>query len=64
MKIEDAFPIEIDIVRHGKWMHDKDDTIITGYCSRCGWLSIIDNTDVADMPYCPNCGAKMEEVEE
>ena len=44
----------------GKWRHDKDDTLISGYCSECGWQSIILETDVADMPYCPNCGARME----
>lgn len=43
----------------GKWLHDKDDTLLSGYCSRCGWESIIMETDVADMPYCHNCGADM-----
>lgn len=46
--------------KKGKWLHDKDDTLLSGYCSCCGWESIIMETDVADMPYCPNCGAKME----
>ena len=45
--------------KKGKWIHDKDDTLLSGYCSRCGWESIIMETDVADMPYCPNCGADM-----
>lgn len=45
--------------KRGKWLHDKDDTLLSGYCSRCGWESIIMETDVADMPYCPNCGADM-----
>lgn len=45
--------------RHGEWKHDKDDALISGYCSHCGWQSIIMETDVADMPYCPNCGADM-----
>lgn len=48
-------------VRRGQWKHDKDDVIISGYCSECGWTSIICETDVAGMSYCPNCGAKMEE---
>jgi len=43
----------------GKWMHDKDDELFSGYCSCCGWESVICETDVADMPYCPNCGADM-----
>lgn len=51
-------------IRHGRWMHDKDDELITGYCSKCGWTSIIYETDVADMPFCPNCGARMSEVKD
>lgn len=43
----------------GEWKHDKDDSLISGYCSNCGWESIIMETDVADMDYCPNCGAYM-----
>lgn len=43
----------------GKWMHDKDDELFSGYCSCCGWESVICETDVAGMPYCPNCGAYM-----
>lgn len=50
----------IDPVKHGMWMHDKDDCLVSGYCSVCGWQSIICETDVADMPFCPNCGAKMD----
>lgn len=46
-------------VRHGRWMHDKDNVVISGYCSICGWTSCIMETDVADMPFCPNCGADM-----
>ena len=45
--------------KKGKWMHDKDDVLYSGYCSCCGWESVICETDVADMPYCPNCGADM-----
>lgn len=45
--------------KRGKWLHDKDDVLQSGYCSCCGWESIIMETDVADMPYCPNCVAYM-----
>jgi len=48
----------------GKWMHDKDDELFSGYCSCCGWESVICETDVADMPYCPNCGAYMRGEQE
>lgn len=47
--------------RHGRWLHlHLDPDNITGHtkgeCSICGKLRIVDN-------YCPNCGAKMDEVE-
>ena len=46
--------------KKGKWMHDKDDELVSGYCSFCGWTANIMETDVADMPFCPNCGADMQ----
>lgn len=46
--------------KKGKWIESKD-TIISGACSCCGWNAIIFETDVAGMPFCPNCGAQMEE---
>lgn len=46
-------------VKHGKWI-EEDDAIITGTCSVCGWFAIFAETDVTGMPFCPNCGAKMD----
>lgn len=57
-------PTDVKIVKHGYWNHDCDDELVSGTCSVCGWQSIIMETDVADMPYCPNCGSKMDEVED
>jgi hypothetical protein len=61
--MKDVPTIEAEPIKHGHWIHDKDDEIISGYCSVCGWTSCICETDVAGMLYCPNCGAKMDEVE-
>lgn len=55
--------VEAEPVRRGRWLHTKDDIIISGYCSECGWVSAVGENDVAGMSYCPNCGAKMEDVE-
>jgi len=46
--------------KKGRWMHDRDDELHAGYCSCCEWMANIMETDVAGMPYCPNCGARME----
>lgn len=51
-------------VKHGTWKHTKDGIIISGYCSECGWVSAVGETDVAGMPYCPNCGARLEDGDE
>ena len=46
-------------VVHGEWI-EHDDALVSGHCSVCGWESIICETDVIGMNYCPNCGAKMD----
>jgi len=48
----------IDPVRHGKWIDDCT-------CSVCHWIHE-DGEGFAlltNYPFCPNCGAKMDEVE-
>ena len=50
-------------LKHGHWI-DRDDGIRTGTCSVCGWNACLCETDVSGMPYCPKCGAKMDEVKE
>lgn len=52
----DAAPI-----KHGQWIHlDQEESTISGKCSCCGWEAHYYEDDVADMPYCPNCGARMD----
>ena len=47
-----------DEQNHGEWLIDKSGSLM---CSKCGTL-----LDEAQKPsrYCPNCGARMDEVEE
>lgn len=49
--------------KKGKWI-EREDPIISATCSCCGWDAILFETDVAGMPYCPNCGAEMEGEED
>ena len=46
--------------KKGKWLESQDPINVTGTCSCCGWDALLYETDVAGMPYCPNCGAAME----
>lgn len=47
-----------ELVRHGRW--EEDEARIKDQCSVCG-LSV--NWSQYKTPYCPFCGAKMDEVE-
>ena len=57
----------VDPVKHGHWVevqriHEKDHTAICE-CSLCGDTVWVYDGQRA-WNYCPNCGAKMDEVEE
>ena len=55
-------------VRHGRWeLYGNDDDLSASFfCSLCGWN--MDENEYLDiwrhLKYCPNCGAKMDEVRE
>ena len=59
----DYFPAaDVVEVRHGRWEYKeehKGSKYGYYYCSICGMASWASNS-----PYCPNCGAKMDEVTE
>ena len=65
---EDGVPcdhlIEVDHVRHGRWI-DKGEYAV---CMECGGRSGTQYDGVEPIPlmtqFCPNCGAKMDEVSE
>lgn len=41
-------------IQEKRWLNTKKP-----YCSECGWY---ENSEYEATPYCPNCGAKMEEI--
>lgn len=55
-QIDNAPTIEAEPVRHGRW----DEVGILTFCSECGWTKHI--MEEREYEYCPNCGAKMDEV--
>jgi len=63
--IDDAPTIDAEPVRHGKWI--VWDEIIAGIyhtvseCSECGFTT--DKMFREEMPYCPNCGCRMDKDE-
>ena len=59
--ISDSLDGKYEPVRHGRWIetHEVLDYI---KCSECGkdWCTVANDTETFN--YCPNCGAKMDEV--
>lgn len=66
--LNDAPTVEAEPVRYGRWIDDK----IAFYrqCSECGanvranLYEVFLDCDIRDLHYCPNCGAKMEDIYE
>lgn len=59
-QINDASTVDAEPVRHGRWRYDKP--LGLEWCSECGFGKR--NGDKRWYSYCPNCGAKMDEVAE
>lgn len=51
--IEAAPAVDVAPIIHARWDIDKENTFFPYRCSFCGM------TELAQTPYCPNCGAKM-----
>ena len=68
-EIDKAPTIDAVPVRHGHWIMNEYDEL---YCSICGDIASLDSGEYFyrgkirfdDSFYCPNCGAKMDEVSE
>jgi DNA-directed RNA polymerase subunit RPC12/RpoP len=66
--IANAPTVDAEPVRHGKWTHNKWSNMRHDYsCSLCGCrISGVDPFSLSATAYyyCPECGAKMDEVED
>ena len=61
--ITDLPTADVTPVRHGRWIKKQEKDTFAGYlysyeCSECG------RVEQRKEPYCPNCGAKMDERNE
>lgn len=56
--LNDAFPIEIGIIRHGHWIEDRSIGDCCYKCSECGFIRDAYLLEIEN--YCPRCGAKMD----
>ena len=55
--------IEAEPIKHGSWVGIDDFPHEDWECTNCGYI-IYGDDDIRDLHYCPNCGAKMDEVKE
>lgn len=52
---------DVQEIRRGRWIRDE----FGSRCGACGLYAYRDKFDKPwESPYCPNCGAKMDEVSE
>lgn len=58
--INDAPTVDAEPVRHGHW-RGVNPMVDTVECSECGYQIV---SEELITPYCPNCGAKMDEERE
>ena len=59
-RLEDMETIEIEPVKHGKWIHDGKRIkggVDWWHCSEC---LATESGVYVEKPYCPNCGARMD----
>lgn len=59
--------IAAEPVKHGGWEKNGEIMMfgdIPVKCSQCGFKTLQDALHRMDYHYCPNCGARMDEVEE
>jgi len=60
--IDETPTVDAEPVRHGKWIIKNDDFMnYPTVCSVCGMGAITSAWRPIKTPYCPNCGAKMDE---
>ena len=63
--IEHAETVDAEPVRHGKWIMESGGGTRCSYCNQRVHV-VTDGSyapvDLSEMPYCPKCGAKMDEV--
>lgn len=63
--IADAPTIEAESVKHGRWIRKESKRFYWFECSECGYPPPLDKFKREWFSnYCPNCGAKMDEVED
>ena len=62
--IDIAPTIEAEPIRHGRWIYEQLPLPLSDGSKECVRCSVCNTHWDNESNYCPNCGAKMDEVEE
>ena len=65
--VEHERALDAEPIRHGHWVGIDDEPCESYECDKCGYITEeigCNNGIPNNFNYCPNCGAKMDEVEE
>ena len=63
VKIVNQFPSEdVSPVRRGRWIYHPDDLFPGDSMQECSYCHEEEYVTLRNENYCPNCGAKMDEV--
>ena len=65
VKIINQFPsADVATVRHAHWIYHPDDLFPSDSTQECSYCHAEEYLTLDNDNYCPNCGAKMDEVRE
>ena len=65
VKIINQFPLaDVAPIRHGYWIYHPDDLFPGDSTQKCSYCHEEEYVTLRNENYCPNCGAKMDEVRE
>ena len=63
VKIINQFPVsDVAQVRHGHWIYHPDDLFPNDSTQECSYCHAEESLTLYNENYCPNCGARMDEV--
>ena len=63
VKIINQFPsVDVAPVRHGHWIYHPDDLFPNDSTQECSYCHAEESLTLYNENYCPNCGARMDEV--
>ena len=61
-RVENFPSVDVAPVRHGHWIYHPDDLFPNDSTQECSYCHAEESLTLYNENYCPNCGARMDEV--